>query len=151
MSERGFAGDCMVESAEGPIPMSETPGKGFAMLTRLPSGQLGFRQLIKVTTVGPVPLVRIVFDTGHAAVTARGQVFFRVGMDPVPAERLAPGDRLETAFTYPDGYVPPDASRLVSDAISVRTVEPAGEGQVWTGTVRETHMLFLTAGVLCAE
>ena len=141
----------MVESAEGPIPMSETPGKGFAMLTRLPSGQLGFRQLIKVTTVGPVPLVRIVFDTGHAAVTARGQVFFRVGMDPVPAERLAPGDRLETAFTYPDGYVPPDASRLVSDAISVRTVEPAGEGQVWTGTVRETHMLFLTAGVLCAE
>jgi len=151
MPERGFAGDCMVESAEGPIPMSETPGKGFAMLTRLRSGQLGFRQLIKVTTVGPVPLVRVVFDTGHAAVTARGQVFYRVGMDPVPAERLAPGDRLETAFRYSDGYVPPDASRPVSDAISVRVVEPAGEGQVWTGTVRETHMFFLTAGVLCAE
>jgi hypothetical protein len=151
MSERGFAGDCMVESAEGPIPMSETPGKGFAMLTRLPSGQLGFRQLIKVTTVGPVPLVRVVFDTGRAAVTARGQVFYRVGMDPVPAERLAPGDRLETAFKYPDGYVTPDATRPVYDAISVRTVEPAGDGQVWTGTVRETHMFFLTAGVLCAE
>jgi hypothetical protein len=151
MPERGFAGDCMVESAEGPIPMSETPGKGFAMLTRLPSGQLGFRQLIKVTTVGPVPLVRVMFDTGQAAVTARGQIFFRVGMDPVPAERLAPGDRLETAFKYPDGYVPPDPSRPVSPAISVRAVEPAGEGQVWTGTVRETHMFFLTAGVLCAE
>lgn len=151
MSERGFAGDCMVESAEGPIPMSETPGKGFAMLTRLPSGQLGFRQLIKVTTAGPVPLVRVVLDTGHAAVTARGQVFYRVGMEPVPAERLAPGDRLETAFEYPDGYAPPDASRPVYDAISVRAVEPAGEGQVWTGTVRETHVFFLTAGVLCAE
>jgi len=151
MPERGFAGDCMVESAEGPIPMSETPGKGFAMLTRLPSGQLGFRQLIKVTTVGPVPLVRVVFETGHAAVTARGQVFYRIGMEPVPAERLAPGDRLETAFKYPDGYVPPDASRPVHDAIAVRAVEPAGEGQVWTGTVRETHMFFLTAGVLCGE
>src|SRR5262245_41075396 len=151
MPERGLAGDCMVESAEGPIPMSKTPGKGFAMLTRLPSGQLGFRQLIKVTTVGPVPLVRITFDTGQAAVTARGQVFYRVGMDPVPAESLAAGDRLETAFAYPDGYVPSDASRPVHDAISVRAVEPAGEGQVWTGTVRETHMLFLTAGVLCAE
>jgi hypothetical protein len=121
------------------------------MLTRLPSGQLGFRQLIKVTTAGPVPLVRVVLDTGHAAVTARGQVFYRVGMEPVPAERLAPGDRLETAFEYPDGYAPPDASRPVYDAISVRAVEPAGEGQVWTGTVRETHMFFLTAGVLCAE
>jgi hypothetical protein len=148
---RGFAGDCMVESAEGPVAMSETPGKGFAILTRLPSGQLGFRQLIKVTVVGPVPLVRVVLDTGHAAVTARGQVFYRVGMDPVPAERLVSGDRLEIAFHYPSGYVPPDATRPVYDAIAVRAVEAAGEGQVWTGTVRETHTLFLTAGVLCAE
>jgi hypothetical protein len=69
----------------------------------------------------------------------------------VPAERLASGDRLETAFNYPGGYVPPDATRPVYDAIAVRAVEAAGEGQVWTGTVRETHTLFLTAGVLCAE
>src|SRR5205823_5248118 len=60
---RGLAGDCMVESAEGPVAMAETPNKGFAVLTRLPSGQLGFRQLIKVTTAGPVPLVRVVLET----------------------------------------------------------------------------------------
>jgi len=45
----------MVESAEGPVAMRETPNKGFAVLTRLPSGQLGFRQLIKVVQAGPVP------------------------------------------------------------------------------------------------
>ncbi|TMB15670.1 MAG: hypothetical protein E6J71_18595, partial [Deltaproteobacteria bacterium] len=47
---RGLPGDCFVETAEGPVPMAETPNKGFAVLTRLPSGLLGFRQLIKVVT-----------------------------------------------------------------------------------------------------
>jgi hypothetical protein len=148
---RGLAGDCMVETAEGPVPMADTPGKGFAVLTRLPSGQLGFRQLIKVIASGPVPLVRVVFDSGHAAVVARGQVFFQAGMQPVSAGDLRPGDVLETAYQYVDGYVPPDASRPVRNVIAVGAVEPAGEGEVWRGTVRETHALFLTAGVLCAE
>jgi hypothetical protein len=141
----------MVESAEGPVAMAETPNKGFAVLTRLPSGQLGFRQLIKVTTVGPVPLVRVVLETGHAAVVASGHPFFRVGMERVAAAELRPGDRLETAFHYTDSYVPPDVTRPVHTTIAVRTVEPAGEGPVWTGTVRDTHALFLTAGVLCGE
>ena len=148
---RGLAGDCMVESAEGPVAMRETPNKGFAVLTRLPSGQLGFRQLIKVVQAGPVPLIRVVLDSGHAAVVARGHVFYRLGMDPVSAERLRAGDRLETAFRYPGDYAPPDASTPVRPAITVRAVEPAGDGPVWAGTVRETHTLFLTAGVLCAE
>jgi hypothetical protein len=94
-SAHGIAGTCMAETAEGPVAMAETPGKGFAVLTRLPSDRLGFRQLIKVLTAGPVP---------------------RSGV-----------------------------------AAAVRAVEPSGEGQVLTGTVRDTHVLFLTAGVLCGE
>src|SRR5215470_1916303 len=95
---RGFAGDCMIETAEGAVAMAETPGKGFAVLTRFPAGPLGFRQLLKVSASGPVPLVRVVFDSGQVAVVARGQVFYRVGMEPARAEELRPGDRLETAF-----------------------------------------------------
>ena len=148
---RGLAGDCMVESAEGPVAMRDTPNKGFAVLTRLPSGQLGFRQLIKVVESGPVPLVRVVLDSGHTAVVARDHVFYRVGLEPVPAARLRPGDQLETAFRYPGDYAPPDATTPVRQTIAVRAIEPAGEGQVWAGTVRDTHALFLTAGVLCAE
>jgi hypothetical protein len=151
-SPRGIAATCMIETAEGPVPMAETPGKGFAVLTRLPSGQLGFRQLIKVASADAVPLVRVVLDSGHSAVTARGHLFYRLGMEAVPAERLAAGDRLETAFHYPEGYWPPDASGpQIGTAVAVRAVEPAGEGQVLTGTVRDTHALFLTAGVLCGE
>src|SRR5690242_497351 len=116
---RGFAGDCMIETAEGPVAMADTPGKGFAVLTRLPSGALGFRQLIKVAATGPVPLVRIVLDSGHVAVTAAGQIFYRLGMDAVPAERLAAGDHLETAFKYVEGYVPANPVRPVTTAIGV--------------------------------
>src|SRR5437867_13155799 len=106
---RGLAGDCMIESAEGPVAMRDTPNKGFAVLTRLPSGQLGFRQLIKVVEKGPVPLVRVVFDSGHAAVAARAHVFYRLGVEPVPAERLRPGAPPATAVRYPGAYRPPGA------------------------------------------
>ena len=119
----------MIETAEGPVRMAETPGKGFAVLTRLPSGRLGFRQLIKVGTVERTPLVRIVLDTGHVAVTAPGHVFYLVGMQPVPAEQLRSGALLETAFRYPEGYWPPDAGTPpVGQAIGVRAVEPGGRG-----------------------
>jgi len=134
------------------VPIAETPGKGFAVLTRLPSGRLGFRQFLKVLASGPVPLVRVVLDSGHTALTAPGHLFYRCGMEPVAAADLAAGDLLETAFNYPPGYAPPDAAApQIGAAIAVRAVEPAGEGHVFTGTVRDTHALFLTAGILCGE
>src|SRR6185295_5889943 len=148
---RGIAGTCMIETAEGPVAMSETPNKGFAVLTRMPGGGVGFRQLIKVVSTGPVPLVRIVLETGHVALTAEGHIFYRRGMEPVPAAQLGPGDQLETAFHYPEGYVPPDSERPVFTAAPFCSVDSATAGQVWSGTVRDTHALFLTAGVLCGE
>ena len=151
-TERGLAPSCHVETAEGPVEMVETPNKGFAVLTRLPCGSLGFRQLIKLVTRGPVPLVRVVLSSGHEVIAARGHPFYRLGMDPVPAEQLAAGDALETAFRYPEGYVPPDLTGAAANApIRVVRVEPAGEGEVMTGTVRDTHALFVTAGILCGE
>src|SRR5262245_3530486 len=151
-SSRGLAPTCHVETAEGPVQLADTPNKGFAVLTRLPSGQLGFRQLIKVVTHGPVPLVRVLLSTGHELLAAAGHPFYRAGMTPVAAAQLAPGDGLETAFRYPDGYVPVDVSLEAASApIRVVRVEAAGDGDVMTGTVRDTHVLFVTAGVLCGE
>ena len=149
---RGLAMTCLVETAEGPVAMADTPNKGFAVLTRLPSGQLGFRQLIKVLSRETAPLVRVVLDSGHSVVAAAGHPFFRTGMSPVAAADLKPGDRLETAFRYPDGYHPAGVPAAPhAHGVSVRAVESAGDGAVMTGTVRDTHALFLTAGVLCGE
>jgi hypothetical protein len=149
---RGLATSALIETAEGPVTMSDTPNKGFAVLTRLPSGTLGFRQLIKVVSRDAVPLVRVVLDSGHSVVAAVGHPFFRQGMQAVAAADLAPGDKLETAFRYRDGYLPTGAGAAPHAwGVSVRAVEPAGEGAVMTGTVRDTHALFVTAGVLCGE
>jgi hypothetical protein len=149
---RGLSSESLVETAEGPVVMSETPNKGFAVLTRLPSGELGFRQLIKVLSRDAVSLVRVTLDSGHSVVAAAGHPFFRKGMQATAAADLKPGDPLETAFLYPDGYLPAGVTKAPNAwGISVTAVEPAGEGPVMTGTVRDTHALFVTAGVLCGE
>src|SRR4029079_14950106 len=85
---RGLATTCRVETAEGPVAMADTPNKGFAVLTRLPSGQLGFRQLIKVLSRETAPLVRVVLDSGHSVVAAAGPPLLRTGMTPVAARGL---------------------------------------------------------------
>ena len=148
---RGLVPSCRVETAEGPVAMHETPKKGFAVLTRLDDGGLGFRQLLKVEQVDGVSLLRVVFDNGHSVVVGREQPFYRRVLDAVPASRLLPGDALETAFQYPEGYRPATAEAPSAWGIHVVRVEPAGEGSVMFGTVRDTHRMFLTAGVLCGE
>lgn len=151
-SPRGIAATTHIETTEGPVAMGETPNKGFPVLTRFPDGKLGFRQLIKVVTVEGVPLVRVVLDSGQSVVVASGHPFLKQSGDAVPADRLQVGDLLETAFHYREGYVPEGATRPIrAIATAVQAVEPAGTGQVLTGTVRDTHKLFLTAGVLCGE
>ncbi|HWP64440.1 MAG TPA: hypothetical protein VNO26_00845 [Candidatus Limnocylindria bacterium] len=149
---RGLATSCMVETAEGPVAMHETPKKGFAVLTRFDGGGLGFRQLLKVEQRDDVPLVRVVLDNGHSVLAAHGHPFYRAGMTPVAAAALTPGDALETAFHYPEGYHPATERRDPSAwGIHVVRVEPAGHGSVMFGTVRDTHRMFVTAGVLCGE
>ena len=128
---RGLVPESWVETAEGPVVMSETPNKGFAVLTRLPSGELGFRQLIKLVTRGPVPLVRVVLGSGQAVVVGRDHPFYRVGMEAVPAAELVAGDSLETAYRYPEGYAPPDlpADVAVSTAIAGGAGRAGGRGR----------------------
>jgi intein/homing endonuclease len=105
-----------------------------------------------LVTSGPVPLVRVVLASGHHVECAHGHLFFRPDMVPVAAEDLAPGDLLQTAYRYPEGYVPPDLPPDTPGGhVAVLRVEPAGHGTVMRGTVRDTHVLYLTAGVLCGE
>ena len=60
----------------------------------------------------------------------------------MPAQELRPGDALESAFRYPEGYVPPDLSDAPQlGPVRVTRVEPAGAGEVMRGTVRDTHVL----------
>lgn len=148
---RGLAPDTMIETAEGPVALADTPNKGFAVMTRL-GEQLGFRQLIKLATVSGVERVRLTLSTGHRIVAAAEHPFFRAGMVAVPARSLVAGDVLESAFRYRAGYLPPDLPGFQpTPGVSVVAIEPAGPGDVMTGVVRDAHALFLTAGILCGE
>jgi len=149
---RGLTPECMVETAEGPVAMRETPKKGFAVMTRTDDGTIGFRQLMKLEEHPDVPLVRVSLDNGHAVVVARDHRLFRAGMESVRAVDLRPGDALETAFRYPDAYLPTDMEAVPAAwGIRVVGVDDAGVGPVMFGRVNGTHRLFLTAGILCAE
>jgi hypothetical protein len=100
------------------------------------------------------PVVRIRLDNGRIAVMTSDQVVFRTGAVPVPVGALNAGDVLEASFHYPPGYRlrgsdaepgPPRAPGVV-----VVAVEPAGSEIVYSGRVKETGCLFLSAGILCA-
>jgi hypothetical protein len=108
--------------------------------------------LIKLVHHDDVELVQVVLDSRHAVVVATGHPFHRADGTVAAAADLRAGDKLATAFRYPDGYLPAGTTD-VPDAwgAAVVRVEPAGRGAVMTGTVRDTHVLFVTAGVLCGE
>jgi hypothetical protein len=132
--------------------MADTPNKGFAVLTRLPSGQLGFppahQGAVARDGAARPRRPRLGPQRRHGG----GPSVLPDGHDAGRGRGSQAGDQLETAFRYPDGYQPtgvPAASH--AHGVSVRAVEPAGDGAVMTGTVRDTHALFLTAGVLCGE
>lgn len=150
----GLSAETCVEAVDGPAAIAELAGKGVPILTRLPSGTLGFRILSKVTaSAQPVPVVRIVLDNGHSAILAADQVIYTADQTAVRAADVKAADVLEASFHYPAGYRLRGADAESSEGgvagFRVVAVEPAGEGIVYTGRVNETGCLFLTAGILC--
>lgn len=150
----GLAAETQVEAVDGPASIAGLAGKGMPILTRFPSGARGFRILSKVTPSSqPVSRIRIILDNDHRVILATGQIVYKADQTPVRAGDLRPGEVLEASFHYPPGYRlgGADVQRAGTDASGFRvvTVEPAGEGIVYTGRVNETGCVFLAAGILC--
>jgi hypothetical protein len=150
----GLAGDTRVEAVDGPVAIRDLVGRFMPILTRLPSGARGFRILSKIQqSPAPVPLVRLRLEHGESIDLAEDQVIYRAGLATVVARDVRAGDLLEPHFHYPAGYRPRGTPAEVSAerGFRVAAVEPAGEGVVFRGSVKETHCLFLSTGILCAE
>jgi hypothetical protein len=149
----GLSGDSLVETVDGPMAIAKLAGKSMPVLTRLPSGQVGFRLMSEVACSTPgVPVVRVTFDNGQAVVVEPAHVFYRKGMEPCAAKALAPGDLLETSFHFPEGYVlerMDGTTEPSAGAVRVAAIEDAGTADVFTAKVNETAAYFTTAGVLC--
>ncbi|MBI2963977.1 MAG: hypothetical protein HYY35_09505 [Deltaproteobacteria bacterium] len=143
--------EALLEAIDGPTPAGTLEGKSMPILTRLPGGALGFRIMGKFARSGaPVRVVRVTLESGQAVRVGEDQIFFKKGMVEAPASAIRPGDALEPAWDYRDGYVPPDLDgrRPADGTLRVAAVAPDGEAETFSAPIRETGRFFLTCGAL---
>lgn len=141
----------MLEAIDGPIKVGTLEGKSMPILTRLPSGVLGFRIMGKFAKSSSLaPVVRVTFENGQAVRVGEDQIFFKKGMIEAPASVIQPGDSLEPAWDYREGYAPPDLEgrRPADGTLRVASVVPDGEAETFSAPIRETGRFFLTCGAL---
>src|ERR1051326_4438803 len=146
--------DALVEPIDGPTPVGTLEGKAVPILTRLPSGALGFRIMGKFAKgAAPAAIVRVTFENGQSVRVGADQVFFKKGMEEVAAKDLAAGDAIEPSWDYRDGYCPPDLPerRAADGTLRVAAVTPDGEAEIFNAPIRETGRFFLTCGALCTD
>jgi len=154
-----LAPDALVETIDGPVEVVKLIGKATPVLTRFRTGALGFRMMREVREIeAAATLIELTNGDGQAVRVGLGHVFIRPDGREVRAGHLLPGDRLEPGWTYPSGYVPPDASEY-DPSIRGRPWEPAvvivavrrlpGEKPLIGATVNETRNFFLTFGARC--
>ncbi len=150
-----LAGDAQVESIDGPLEIGGMVGKFLPVLTRVGDGSLGFRMMREVRQVEPAGrILRIVNAEGQSVRVGVGHVFVRADGKDVRAGDLVAGDRLEAGWTYPPGYVLPEADEYAAPArgrswepvIVVAAIESSGEEPLFGFTVNETRNYFLTFG-----
>ncbi len=150
-----LAGESLIETVDGPVAIATLVGKSMPVLTRLPSGLVGFRLMTKVACTGQgVAVLRVSFDNGQSVLVSRAHVFYAPGLVECPVTSLAADQVLDTSFHFPAGYEfrHQDGRVEVSvGGVRVRAVEDGGTADVFGGTIKETHSYFTTAGVLCKE
>lgn len=153
-----LAADALVETIDGPVEIVKLAGKVMPVLTRFPGGELGFRMMTQIRELAAeAELIRLVNADGQSVRVGGDHVFVLADGTEVPAGRLRPGDRLESGWSYPPGYVLPDAGEYAAEVrgkpwqspVEIRAVEPAGAGPLYGASVRETKSYFLTFGARC--
>ena len=153
-----LAGDALVETIDGPVEIVKLVGKVMPVMTRMPDGTIGFRMLREVREVeADADLLALRNADGQIVRVGLEQVFVGADGREVRARELRPGDRLRTGWTYPDGYVPPDAGeyapRLRSQpwvgVVEISASASAGRAPVFGFSVNQTKCCYLTFGALC--
>jgi hypothetical protein len=149
----GITEDSLIEIVEGSARIGRFAGKSTPVLTRLPNGQFGFRRMKVKKTGEQVPVLRVTLNNQQAVTVAADQVFYKKGaQETVLAKDLQVGEKLEPSWVFPEGYVSPYRPDSPSEGCyRVVSIEPAGEADVFNGTVNETHWYYLSCGVLCKD
>jgi hypothetical protein len=148
------AADTKVETPEGAMAIRSVAGKAIAVFTRTAAGRVRFRMMQNVRkTAEQQPVLTITLENGRSFRVAPAQILFKKGMEECRADTLQPGDCLETAFHFPEGYAFRDdvagTVRPSSGGVQVASIEPAGMADVYALSVNQERCFALTVGVLC--
>jgi hypothetical protein len=150
-----LAGDALVETIDGPVPVIKLVGKVIPVLTRFRDGALGFRMMREIRElVAEAPLLEIENADGQRVCVGVDHVFVRAGGGDVRAGAIVPGDRLDAGWTYPAGYEIPDAAEYQQElrgrtwdaTVRVRALREVGRGPLYACSVGETKSYYLTFG-----
>ena len=153
-----LAADALVETIDGPVAVVKLVGKAMPVLTRFQDGALGFRMMREVREVeAEGSLIELANADGQVVRVGAEHVFVRPDGRTVRARELTPGDRLQAGWSYPSGYVPPDAeeydaairARPFEAAVVIASARRVGPGQLFGGSVNQTRNFFLTFGACC--
>jgi len=150
-----LAADSLVETIDGPVEIVKLVGKVMPVLTRFPSGDLGFRMMTQIREIEPeADLIRLTNADGQVLRVGADHVFVRASGEEARAREIAAGDELDSGWSYPRGYEVPDAAEYAEDArgkawhdpVIVRTVESGERGPLYGASVKETKSYYLTFG-----
>ena len=146
------AADTKLETPEGPLTMRTIAKTPCSVMTRTEDGKTRFHMIVSPEQLeAPRPVVRVQLDNGHALRVGADQVLFGDGMREVRAGELKAGDQLVGVFAFPTGYVyrADDGTEQTSRAtVTVQSVAPAGEADVFRFGVNVTGRFAFSAGVL---
>ncbi|HUI27301.1 MAG TPA: hypothetical protein VL403_14560 [Candidatus Kryptonia bacterium] len=147
------AADTKVETPEGSMTIRAVAGQAIAVLTKTDTGRHLFRLMKNVEKAADQePVLRITLENGLSFRVGLEQILFKHGMVETRAADLAAGITLESAFHFPVGHQYKDARGngcTSTGAWQVKSVEPAGNAEVYRLNVNQTGTFFLSAGVLC--
>lgn len=153
-----LAADALVESIDGPVEIGTLIGKFTPVLTRMANGTLGFRMMREIREVdASAPRLEIENGDGQVVRVGLDHVFVREDGREIRAEQLAVGDRLEASWSYPAGYVPPDAGEYAAaargvpwvPAVTIASIRQVDVGPLIAVSVNETRAYYLTFGARC--
>lgn len=154
-SRSRLAGNALVETIDGPTPILTLVGKVMPVTTRFPDGRLGFRMMINIREISPdESLITLRNEDGQSVTVGVEHQFLQADGNAIAATDVVVGTELDAGWSYPAGYVIPDAPEYAAHLrgkpfakpIRVVSVEDGGRGPVYGATVKQTASYYLTFG-----
>ena len=150
-----LSGSALVETIDGPVEILTLVGKVMPVTTRFSDGTIGFRMMINIREIAAeAPLLKFRNQDGQSVVVGAEHVFVAADGSPITADAVEEGTELASGWSYPEGYVVPDApeyaehlrGKTFTNTTRVTGRVGAGVGPVYGATVKETASYFLTFG-----